>query len=110
VLRLELVQQGAAVAGTATIGEGLHIDAGGFCGSFPVPALRLQADEVLDDPNSRSLSTTSNLSVEGFEIPVLLEATLSEDGQTITAAATLETPAVCANDPTISGTLSRIGG
>lgn len=110
ILRLELVQQGTAVVGTATIGEGLQINAGGFCGRFPVPATRLQADEQLDSPTSRHLSTTSSVSVEGFEIPVVLEATLSEDGQTITAAATLETPALCANDPTVSGTLARVGG
>lgn len=109
-LRLELVQQGTAVAGTAIIGAGLQIDAGGFCGSFPVPATRLQTDEQLDSPGSRHFSSTSTVSVEGFEIPVVLEATLSEDGQTIVAAATLETPALCANDPTISGTLARVGG
>ncbi len=110
LLRLELVQQGTVVAGTATIGEGLQIDAGGFCGRFPVPATRLQADEELDSLNSRRLSTTSNFSVESFEIPVVLEATLSEDGQSITAAATLDTPAVCTKDPTITGTLVRTGG
>lgn len=110
LLRLELVQQGTAVVGTATIGEGLQINAGGFCGTFPVPALRLQADEQLDSPDSRRFSATTDIAVEGFEIPVFLEATLSEDGQTITAAATLETPALCANDPTVSGTLARVGG
>lgn len=110
LLRLELVQQGTTIAGTATIGEGLQIDAGGFCGSFAVPATRLQADEELDRADSRHLSTTSNVSVEGFEIPVRLEATLSEDGQSITAAATLDTPAVCTNDPTVTGTLVRTGG
>lgn len=110
LLQLELVQQGTVVAGTATIGEGLRIDAGGFCGSFPVPRTRLQADEELDSPNSRHLSATSSVSVEGFEIPVVLEATLSEDGQSITTAATLDTPAVCTNDPTVTGTLVRTGG
>ena len=106
-LRLELIQQGLTVAGTATLGEGLSIDAGGFCGRFPVPASSFAAGETLPAADSRLLEARTTVDVEGFEIPLTLRATLAPDGQTMAVEATLFTPALCSNDPTVAGTLTR---
>jgi hypothetical protein len=109
-LLLELEQEGRLVAGTATLGEGLMINAGGFCGRFPVPASSFEAREELETADSRKLQTTTSVDVEGFLIPVDLTVTLAADGQTLTAEAILQTPALCANDPVLVGTLTRRGG
>ncbi|MDT8307627.1 MAG: hypothetical protein RRC07_16965 [Anaerolineae bacterium] len=109
-LVLELEQQGRIVGGVASLGEGITINAGGFCGRFAVPASTFEAREELESADSRRLQTTTSVDVEGFVIPVDLTISLSPDGKTITAEATLETPALCANDPTLVGTLTRRGG
>lgn len=109
-LVLELEQQGRIVSGIASLGEGITINAGGFCGRFAVPASTFEAREELDTADSRQLQTTTSVDVEGFLIPVDLTISLSPDGKTMTAEATLQTPALCANDPTLVGTLNRRGG
>ncbi len=107
-LQLELVQRGRQIEGTATIGEGLVVEAGGLCGSFPIPATTLSASDELDQVDGRRLSTTSDVEVSGFVVPVELEATLSPDGQTVEAVATVYPPALCTNDPTVTATLRRV--
>jgi hypothetical protein len=106
-LRLELSQQGLAVAGTATLGEGLRINAGGFCGRFPVPTASFTASETLPSADARQLEASTTVDVEGFEIPLTLKATLAPDGRTMDVEATLFTPALCSNNPTVGGTLTR---
>lgn len=106
-LRLELSQQGLTVAGTATLGEGLRINAGGFCGRFPVPTASFAASETLPSADARQLEASTRVDVEGFEIPLTLKATLAPDGQTMDVEATLFTPALCSNNPTVGGTLTR---
>jgi hypothetical protein len=106
-LRLELSQQGQSVGGTATLGEGLRINAGGFCGRFSVPAATFAASETLPAPDSRQLEASTTFDVEGFEIPLTLKATVAPDGETMAVEATLYTPVLCTNNPTVTGTLTR---
>jgi hypothetical protein len=106
-LQLELSQQGQSVGGTATLGEGLRINAGGFCGRFSVPAATFAASETLPAPDSRQLEASTTFDVEGFEIPLTLKATVAPDGETMAVEATLYTPVLCTNNPTVTGTLTR---
>lgn len=109
-LELVLVQNGRDIEGTATLGEGLVVSAGGVCGSFPIPAVTLIASEELEEANGRHISTTTNVEVSGFEIPVELEATLAPDGETVMAEATIHPPALCRSNPTMTATLLRVDG
>ena len=107
-LELTLVQRGRQIEGAAVLGDGLIVSAGGVCGSFPIPAITLNASDELDQANERHLSTTTNVAVSGFEIPVVLEATLGPDGRTVVAEATMYPPALCRNNPSVTATLLRI--
>lgn len=107
-LELALVQEGRHIEGTAALGEGLVVSAGGVCGTFPIPAVTLIASDELDQANGRHISTTTNVEVSGFEIPVVLEATLAPDGETVTAEATIHPPALCRSNPTMTATLLRV--
>lgn len=107
-LELVLVQDGRNIDGTAALGEGLVVSAGGVCGTFAIPAVTLMASDELDEVNGRHISTTTNVEVSGFEIPVVLEATLAPDGQTVTAEATIHPPALCRTNPTMTATLVRV--
>lgn len=109
-LELVLVQEGRQIEGTATLGEGLIVSAGGVCGSFPIPAVMLSASDVLEEASGRHISTTTNVEVSGFEVPVELEATLAPDGETVTAEATIHPPALCRTSPTMTATLLRVDG
>jgi hypothetical protein len=105
-IALALTHRNDEVAGTVTIGNGLRVSAGGFCGAVPVPATVFVVQTPLS-AQSRQLETTQFLNVDGFDIEVALVATLSADGQSMTAKATLFTPALCSRDPVIQAELSR---
>lgn len=107
-LQLDLVQSGRQIQGTATLGEGLVVNAGGVCGSFPIPATTLTARDELDHVDGRHLLTTTTVQVSGIEIPVELEATLAPDGQTVTAQATIYPPSLCGREPSLSAELMRV--
>jgi hypothetical protein len=107
-LELQLEQRGRQIAGTATIGEGLVVSAGGVCGTFAIPATTLRARDELDQVDGRHLLTTTTVQVSGIEIPVELQATLAPDGQTVTAQATIYPPSLCGNTPTLNATLRRV--
>lgn len=109
-LELVLVQDGRDIEGTATLGEGLIVSAGGVCGAFPIPAVTLSASDELEEASGRHISTTTNVKVSGFEIPVELEATLAPDGETVMAEATIHPPALCRSNPTMTATLERVDG
>jgi hypothetical protein len=109
-LDLQLEQRGRQIAGTASIGEGLVVSAGGVCGTFAIPATTLRARDELDQVDGRHLLTTTTVQVSGIEIPVELQATLGPDGQTVTAQATIYPPSLCGNTPTLNATLMRLGG
>jgi hypothetical protein len=106
-LQLDLTQSGEQVQGTATLGDGLVINAGGLCGTFPIPGMRLNAS---DEVTGRELSTTTEVEVSGFVIPIELNATLSPDGQTVQAEAIMYPPSLCGNTPTVTATLERVDG
>lgn len=107
-LQLDLVQNGRQVEGTATVGEGLRVNAGGVCGTFAVPPMTLNANDELDQVDGRHISTTSDVEVNGFEVPVELEASLALDGETLLAKATMYPPAFCGREPTMSAELTRV--
>lgn len=107
-LELQLVQRGRNIEGAATLGEGLIVRAGGVCGSFPIPAITLNASDQLDQAGERTLSTSTTVTVSGFEIPVELQAQLDADGNTVTAQATMYPPALCGANPTVTATLTRV--
>ncbi len=105
-IALALTHRNGEVAGTVTIDEGLEVVAGGLCGTVPVPPTAFRTEAPLA-AESRRLETTATIPVEGFEIEVALVATLSDDGQALTARATLFTPALCSRNPMIEATLAR---
>ncbi|MFW5942237.1 MAG: hypothetical protein ACOC9V_04915 [Chloroflexota bacterium] len=107
-LQLDMVQRGRQIEGTATLGEGVVVNAGGFCGAFDVPALTLNANDELDQVDGRQLSTTTTVEVNGFEVTVELEATLAPDGESMVAEATMYPPSLCGSNPTMSATLTRV--
>lgn len=107
-LELQLEQRGRQIAGTASIGEGLVVSAGGVCGTFAIPATTLRARDELDQVDGRHLLTTTTVQVSGIDIPVELQATLAPDGQTVTAQATIYPPSLCGNTPTLNATLVRV--
>jgi hypothetical protein len=105
-IALVLTHRNDEVAGTVTIGNGLRVAAGGLCGTIPVPATVFAVQTPLP-AQDRRLETRQTLNVQGFDIEVALVATLSNDGQSITAQATLFTPALCSRDPAIDAVLTR---
>ena len=107
-LQLELVQRGRQIEGAATLGEGLVVNAGGVCGSFPIPATTLTARDELDQVDGRHLMTTTTVQISGLEIPVELDATLAPDGQTVAAQATIYPPSLCGRTPTLNAELTRV--
>ncbi|HSM58942.1 MAG TPA: hypothetical protein VK879_22495 [Candidatus Sulfomarinibacteraceae bacterium] len=107
-LQLDLIQQDRQIEGTATLGQGLVVNAGGFCGAFDVPALKLNASDELEQVDGRHLSTTTTVEVSGFEITVELQATLAPDGETMVAEATMYPPSLCGATPTMTATLNRV--
>jgi hypothetical protein len=105
-IALALTHHNDEVAGTVTIGDGLRVAAGGLCGTIPVPATVFAVQTPLA-AGSRQLTTRQTLNVNGFDVEVALVATLSEDGRSLTAQATLFTPALCSRDPVIEAALTR---
>jgi hypothetical protein len=108
-LALVLAQRGSEVSGSATLGEGLYV-ATARCGGATVPAGTVEGSgqTAPDDPRHVSVQTT--VRVQGVTVPVALTGDLSPDGQTLTAAASLDVPAFCGPDPTVPGTLQRTDG
>lgn len=105
-IALDLTHRDGEVAGTARLGAGLEVTAGGLCGTIPVPPTTFRTEAPLAT-GSRRMETTATIPVEGFEIEVELVATLSANGEIMTAQATLFTPGLCSRDPQIEATLDR---
>ncbi|MGH2537616.1 MAG: hypothetical protein ACRDHL_09505 [Candidatus Promineifilaceae bacterium] len=101
-----LTQRGDVIAGTVSIGAGLEVVAGGFCGTVSVPAATFDFEESVPAAG-REVQTTATVEASGVELLVALAAELSADGETLTAEAIIDTPSLCANDPLLSGTLTR---
>lgn len=104
---LTLEQDGPSVSGTITVGEGLLID-GGNCGATTVPAGTQSASGEVDTTTPNHLDAEATFTVQSFTITLDLDADLSEDGQALTAEATIDLPFLCGRDPVITGTFTRI--
>jgi hypothetical protein len=105
-IRLALTQRGNVVAGTVSLDGGLEVNAGGFCGSVAVPATAFTFEETVP-ATGRQVATTTTITAAGFDLEVALAATISADGQTLSAEAVIYTPAICPRDPVLSGTATR---
>jgi hypothetical protein len=104
---LTLAQDGPAVSGTITVGEGLFLD-GGNCGATAVPAGTKSASGEVDTTTPNHLDAGASFDAQGFTIALDLDADLSADGQTLTAEATIDLPFLCGRDPVITGTFTRV--
>jgi hypothetical protein len=106
-LTLELTQRGTVVTGTAVIGQGLRLNAGGFCGAADVPAVSATADGNTNRRQPRQLSTTIPFEFSGMTITALAAGQLSADSEELDVSVKIDTPFPCGRDPIISGTLLR---
>lgn len=109
-LTLELTQNGRSITGTATIGAGLELNAGGFCGTAVLPPTTASADGSVSSRNPRRLSADIPVDVGGLEITALVSGDLSADGEELDIEVKVDTPFLCGRDPVITGTLVAISG
>jgi hypothetical protein len=107
-MALRLIHRDRDVAGIVYLGQGMTIDAG-RCGTYDLPATAewVEGQTVAGDPYR--LVANPSFEVEGFELTVDFESTVSADGQTVTAQARVDLPWLCGRDPIISGSLDRYG-
>ena len=109
-LSLDLTQDGDAVSGTATIGDGAQVALTGLLcpvGVQPLPASSVPVEgTVLSDG---SLESKSTIEVSGFPIEVVVTANVSDDNSEMDVLITVNTPPVCPN-PELPATLERVGG
>jgi hypothetical protein len=109
VLTLDLEQDGRDVAGTVSLGRGLKVDAGGFCGVVTVPATTIQTGASVSSRHPRDLSTASKVDVGGgITVKIVFDGELSADNETLDVTATIDTPFLCGRDPVITGTLTKL--
>lgn len=106
-LTLELTQRGRVVTGTAVIGDGLRLNAGGFCGSAYVPAASASAEGATQRRQPRQLSATIPFEVSGLTITAQATGQLATDGETLDVSVKIDTPFPCSRNPVISGALAR---
>jgi len=105
-LLLSLTHSGNQVEGIVYLGEGLYVD-GGFCGNVSVPATAQYVEGRTAFRNPRQLAVTPTFDVNGFELTVDFESTVSADGDTIEAEAKVDLPWFCGRDPVLTATLDR---
>jgi hypothetical protein len=106
-LTLELTQRGTVVEGTAVIGTGLKVNAGGFCGTAVVPASSVAAEGTTSRRQPRHLSANIPFEVSGLDITARITGDLAADGEELDVAVKVDTPFVCGRDPVISGVLLK---
>jgi hypothetical protein len=96
-LTLNLAQNGTSVAGTATIGNGLKVDTGGFIcpGLVPVPTGTIPVTGSASAEDPTHLEAKSSLSGSGLTITGGVTADLSKDGKTMDIELNLEVPWPC---------------
>ena len=80
-LTLTLTQRGNTVEGTAVIGDGLEVNAGGFCGTAVVPATSATANGTTTNRQPRHLSANIPFQVSGMDITARATGDLTADGQ-----------------------------
>ncbi len=107
-LTLNLTQIGNAVNGTATIGNGLTVDTGGFIcpGVVNVPSGRIDVSGSVSETDPRHLDATSSLSTSGITITAQVVSELSQDGNTMDISLDLKIPWPCKSS-TIKAKLTR---
>ncbi|MCP4358186.1 MAG: hypothetical protein GY796_09255 [Chloroflexi bacterium] len=107
-LTLDLNDEDNLVAGTASLGGGLLVDAGGFCGSAVLPASSMWAEGGKTAAHPDELAAEATIDVGGFEVTVEVTGELSDDGDTLDVEAKIDTPWMCGRDPVIMGTLTKV--
>jgi hypothetical protein len=106
-IALKLEPQDETFRGYVYLGEGLYVD-GGICGGAYVPAgVQLISGEI-SPGNPNQLTTTMSFTVKNMDVSVDLIGELSADGEVLTAQAAIDLPWICARDPSLLGTLSRV--
>jgi len=107
-LTLELMQDGDAVTGSATIGDGVGIDTGGFiCPGFvAVPSGTIGVNGTVSSQDPRHLEAKSSLSASGLTITADVLADVSSDGSTMNVQLDLNIPWPC-QSTTLKATLTR---
>jgi len=108
-LALDLTDRNHEVAGTATIGRGLMVNAGNVCGQAAIPAGAIWAAGRTTGRNPDKLFASAPVAVGGFNITVDVAGDLSADGEEMDVEITIDVPWICGRDPVVSGTLFRQG-
>ncbi len=107
-LTLDLTDQDNLVTGTASLGRGLIINAGGLCGSGVLPASSMWAEGETSARHPDELTAEAKLDVGAFIVTVEVEGELAKDGETLAVEAEIDTPWICGRDPVITGTLTKV--
>jgi hypothetical protein len=106
-IALQMTHRDGVVNGRLYLGEGFYVDAG-RCGGTTLPAMSQSANgrTLASDPSKLSVNTSFDLS--GFNIGVILNSSVSPDGDTLKVSTSIDLPWLCGRDPSYSGTLYRI--
>ena len=107
-ITLDIDSIGHTVTGNASLGRGLIVDAGGFCGAATLPATSMRAEGVVSASNPDELTADATIDVGNFEVKVEVTGELSADGESMELAAEIDTPWLCGRDPVITGTLTKV--
>ena len=107
-LALSLTQNGSIVTGTATLGDGLKVDTGGFVcpGLVSVPSGTIGVNGIISGQDPRQLEAQSSLSASGLTIMAEVVADLPADYNTMNVQLKLKIPWPC-HGTTIKATLIR---
>ncbi len=106
-IALQMTHRDGVVNGKVYLGEGLYVDAG-VCGKTEIPSMVRSASGKTLANNPNKLVVDTGFNVSGFTVGVDLTSTVSADGETLNASASIDLPWICGRDPSYSGTLSRI--
>ena len=107
-LTLELTDEDNEITGTASLGGGLLVDAGGLCGSSVLPAASMWATGETSTKHPDELTAEAQIDVGPFVVTVEVTGELAADGETLAVEAEIDTPWMCGRDPVITGTLTKV--
>jgi hypothetical protein len=107
-LTLNLAQTGNSVTGTATVGDGLGVDLGGFIcpGLVAVPSGTIDVSGNVSPDSPNQLVAASSISASGFNINAEVLADLAENGNSMEIQLKLKIPSPC-KSATLRANLSR---
>ncbi len=106
-IALQMTHRDGVVNGRLYLGEGLYVNAG-MCGGTEIPAMVQSANGRTLANNPNKLAVNTSFYISGFNIGVDLTSTVSADGETLSAATSIDLPWICGRDPSYSGMLNRI--